>query len=481
MKSGSLVLAVIAFVSMPAMAALPSGVARAFHEAGIPLDHVAVLVREAGAPGPLFAHNADRPMNPASVMKLVTTYAALDLLGSDYRWKTEAYLQGRFNAKTGTLTGDLVLKGYGDPKITVEHWQSFMASLRTRGLKRVTGDLVLDRSFFKLPEHDAAKFDNDPFRPYNVGPDALLVNFKALRFAFVPDPVRGTVDVRIEPPLPGIALDAKPQLAGGDCGDWRTMLAANYIDRGATATVRFSGVYGAGCGERDWYVALLDHQHYVHGMFGMYFEQAGGKFSGRVREGRAPRNTAPFAVLESPPLYDIMRDVNKLSNNVMARQVFLTLATVRHPPPATPALATDVVHRWLKDRKITIAGLVLENGSGLSRHERMTARGLAHLLAHADASSVREEFTSSLAVAAMDGTVERRFQNGTVAGQALLKTGSLDGVRALAGYVIDADGRRFLVVSLINDPNAARGSVAIDYLIQWVYHEASHWDPALRR
>jgi len=194
-----------------------------------------------------------------------------------------------------------------------------------------------------------------------------------------------------------------------------------------------------------------------------------------------PRNATPFAVMESAPLYDIVRDVNKLSNNVMARQIFLTLATTRHPPPATPALAADVVQKWLKEKKLAMPGLVLENGSGLSRRERLTVNGLAHLLATADRSPVREEFASSLAVAAMDGTVQKRFRDGSVAGQALLKTGSLEGVRALAGYVINAEGRRFIIAAIINHPNAARGGTALDYLVQWVYQEGGTYDPALRR
>ena len=480
MSKALLAFALAAGFAAPSHAALPGGVARAFHEAGVPLANVTVVVREAGQPRPLFAHDADRPMNPASVMKLVTTYAALDLLGRDYRWKTEAYLGGKLS-KAGTLTGNLILKGYGDPKITVEQWQAFMADLRARGLNRVTGDLVLDRSYFKLPEHDPAAFDQEPLRPYNVGPDALLVNFKALRFAFAPDAARNAVAVRVDPRLPDVAVAAMPQLTNGDCGEWRETIAASYTDLGASASATFPGRYAQACGERDWYVALLDHPHYVHGMFTTYFREAGGRFDGGLSEGRPPRAAVPFAVMESAPLYDIVRDVNKLSNNVMARQIFLTLATTRHPPPATPALATDVVRNWLKEKKLVIPGLVLENGSGLSRRERLTANGLVHLLASADASPVREEFASSLAVAAMDGTVQRRFQNGTVAGQALLKTGSLEGVRALAGYVIDADGRRFMVVAIINHANAAGGITALDYLVQWVYREAGHWDPALHR
>jgi D-alanyl-D-alanine carboxypeptidase/D-alanyl-D-alanine-endopeptidase (penicillin-binding protein 4) len=273
--------------------------------------------------------------------------------------------------------------------------------------------------------------------------------------------------------LPQIAIAATPQLADGECSDWRAGLHASIANRGASAVAAFPGRYAQTCGERDWYVAMLDHPSYVHGVFTTYFREAGGEFGGRVREGRAPRGARPFAVLESPPLYDIMRDINKLSNNVMARQVFLSLATARRPPPATPAAAAEVVGQWAAKRKLDLTGMVLENGSGLSRNERITANGLARLLAAADASAVREEFASSLAVAATDGTVERRFQNGTVAGQALLKTGSLEGVRALTGYVLDPGGRRFIVVAIINHVNAARGQPALDNLVQWVYRNAA--------
>jgi len=479
-SAGRIAAALILFaLAGTAGAELPRAVGRAYLDAGIPLNSVAIVVQEIGAPHPLFAYDANRPMNPASVMKLVTTFTALELLGRDYRWKTEAYLDGPL--ERGTLNGNLVLKGYGDPKITIEQWQSFMASLRAKGLDRVTGDLVLDRTYFKPAAHDPSEFDREPLKPYNVGPDALLVNFNAVRFAFALSPAGDAVLVHAEPPLSEVTLGPPPALGGSTCNDWRAALAANFVNRGVSAAAAFAGQYAQDCGERDWYVALLDHPHYVYGMFATYFREAGGEFTGSLKEGRAPRAAVPFAVLESPPLYDIMRDVNKLSNNVMARQIFLTLATTRYPPPATPALAADVVRRFLSARRIAMPGLVLENGSGLSRAERVTAGGLVQLLATADRSTAREEFASSLAVAATDGTVQRRFQNGSVAGQALLKTGTLEGVRALAGYVIDAEGRRFIVVSIINHPGANRGQAALDALVQWVYRYAGHWDPALQR
>jgi D-alanyl-D-alanine carboxypeptidase/D-alanyl-D-alanine-endopeptidase (penicillin-binding protein 4) len=466
----ALALAVIAGASE---GALPPAVQRVFTDARVPLNAIGVVVQEVNGRQPLFTQQIDRALNPASVMKLVTTFAALELLGRDYRWKTDAFLGGVL--ERGTLHGDLVLKGGGDPKITVEQWQAFMTTLRARGLDTIDGDLVLDRTFFAPTAHDPAAFDREPLKPYNVGPDALLVNFKSVRFTFAPPAAGDAPVVRAEPALSNVAVGTLPQLSGGDCGDWRTNLRAVIADHGSRADVDFPGRYAAACGERDWWVALLNHPAYVHAMFDAYFRAAGGRFGGGVRSGVAPRGAAPFATLESPPLWDVVRDVNKLSNNVMARQIFLTLATVDAPPPATIARATETVRRWLLRHNLKAPELVLDNGSGLSRRERISAGTLARLLIAADKSGVREEFASSLAVAAMDGPVQRRFQDGTVAGQALLKTGTLEGVRALAGYVIDREGRRFVVVAIVNGPSAARAQGALDSLVKWVYRDAADW------
>jgi D-alanyl-D-alanine carboxypeptidase/D-alanyl-D-alanine-endopeptidase (penicillin-binding protein 4) len=350
-----------------------------------------------------------------------------------------------------------------------------MATLRARGLAAVDGDLVLDRSFFAPVDHHPGAFDGEPLKPYNVGPDALLVNFKAVRFAFIPDAAGTATELTVEPPLPRITIGPPPMLADGDCGDWRGELGAAFVDRGSRASAMFAGRYSEACGEREWWVALLDLPTYVHGMFETYFREAGGRFDGGWKIGLAPRNATPFATLESAPLWEVVGDINKQSNNVMARQLFLTLATAGAPPPATTAGAAETVRRWLARRKLRMPELVLDNGSGLSRRERISAGSLARLLLVADASPVRDEFASSLAVAAVDGTVQRRFQNGNVAGQALLKTGTLEGVRALAGYVLDNEGRRYAVAALVNDPEATRAGGALDFLVQWVYRSAASW------
>ena len=451
----------------PVEAALPRAVARAFVDEHIPTGAVSAFVQEIGAKRPIVSHQPARPMNPASTMKLVTTLAGLELLGSDYRWKTEAYADGPIAG--GVLDGNLVLKGYGDPKITIEQFQSLVAGLRATGLTAIRGDLVLDRSQFAPPAHDPGAFDAEPLKPYNVGPDALLVNFKSVRFVFAPDANGVETAVRVEPPLSEITVVGAPRLTAGECSDWRSALGASFVNGGDRAQATFAGRYPMACGERDWYVALLDQRHYVHAMFSHYWREAGGAFAGGVRDGKAPAAATTIATLWSAPLYDAVRDINKLSNNVMARQLFLTLASSGYPPPATTAHAAAVVRSWLAKRKLRFPELVMENGSGLSRRERIAAKSMAELLLAADRSPARADFESSLAVAASDGTMKKRFTDDEVADQALLKTGTLEGVRALAGYVLARGGRRYVVVCFVNHANAARAQRALDLLVEAVY------------
>jgi len=450
-------------------AQLPESVARALVQAGIPEASAALYVHEIGAERPLLTAGAERPLNPASTIKLLTTYAGLDLLGPAYSWATEAYAAGTL--KDGVLAGDLVIRGRGDPKLTIENFWLLLRALRGRGLREIRGDLVLDRSYFTTEEYDPSRFDDQPTRPYNTGPDALLVNFKAVRLQFIPDADTRTVAIVAEPVLPQVQIVNNLTFdANGPCGDWVTRLKLDAQGNAATARLVFSGSFAASCGERERNYSVLGHAHYVLALFRELWRELGGTLTGGVRDGAAGADARLLATVQSPTLSEVVRDINKYSNNVMARQLFLTLGAVGAGAPASADKSGRVIRQWLTGKGLSFPELTLENGSGLSRVERISARSLGQLLLAAFKSPLMPELMASLPVTAVDGTMKKRLSGADVAGQAHIKTGSLSGVRAIAGYVLDAQGRRVVLVLFINHANAGNAQPVQDALLKWVYN-----------
>src|SRR5260221_3923835 len=241
----------------------------------------------------------------------------------------------------------------------------------------------------------------------------------------------------------------------------------------------FVGTYPLSCGERDLNIALHEPQEYVAAMIRQLWSEMGGTWSGTLREGSASPAARLVYVHESEPLAEIVRDINKFSNNVMARQLVLTLGAELGGPPARTGEAARVIQEWVAAKKIAAPELVLENGSGLSRIERISAQHMAALLAAAWRSPVMPEFISSLPVVATDGTMRKRLRGERVAGNAHIKTGLLSDARAIAGYVFDRGGRRHVVVMIVNHPNAPQADAAMDALLEWVYDKPTAPTPAI--
>lgn len=450
---------------------LPAGVNQALLAAKIPAANVAVIVQELGVHRESLRVNAAAPMNPASVMKLVTTYAALELLGPAYRWKTEAYATAPI--RDGVLDGDLVLKGYGDPKLDLEAFWVLLRALRGKGLQAIRGDLVLDRSHFERAPGDASRFDGDAFRPYNVLPDALLVNFKSLRFAFAPDAERGVVRLHVEPRPPALDVVNALKLSDGACPEgsaFRELLKPTFEP--ARQRAIFAGRYPVSCGEKDLNVALLEPNDHVAGTMRQLWTEMGGTWSGAARDGPLPPGARLLHAMDSAPLAEIVRDTNKFSNNIMARHLFLTLGAESGGAPASAQKGFTAVKSWLAAKGIAAPELVMENGSGLSRIERISAANLSALLQAAWRSPVMPEMISSMPIVGLDGTMRRRLVGNSVAGRAHVKTGLLADARAMAGYVLDRNGRRHVVVMLVNHPAAPETQPAMDALLRWVYDGA---------
>ena len=442
---------------------LPPTVLAALKQAQIASDSVAVVVQPVDAAAPLLAHQAGKTMNPASVMKLLTTYAGLDLLGPAYTWTTTA--QAETFAVNGVLPGNLYLKGNGDPRFAIEHLWALLRQLRVRGVERIVGDIVLDRSAFATPAIDPGAFDDKPMRPYNVGPNALLINFQSIRYTLRPE--EGRVTVLMETPSEGLRVDNRLRLVEGACASsWKDLIDTRLISDNEGARVQFTGNYAAQCGEKPLNLAPLSSEAQADGLIRALWRELGGSLGGRVRSGSIPAGANELARQESPPLADIVRDINKFSNNVMARQLFLTLGN--DSAPASSERATRRIQDWLNTRGLRFGELVLENGSGLSRNERISADSLNRLLLDAWKNPLMPEFISSLPIVGIDGTMKKRLNGSPVTGRAHIKTGTLDGVKTAAGYALDSQGRRYAITFLINHPRSSAGGPAIDALLSWI-------------
>jgi D-alanyl-D-alanine carboxypeptidase/D-alanyl-D-alanine-endopeptidase (penicillin-binding protein 4) len=389
----------------------------------------------------------------------VTTYAALDMLGPAFTWTTPVYFEGPVQG--GTLQGNLYLKGQGDPRLVVERLWLLLRRVQALGIQRIAGDIVLDRSAFEVPATDPGAFDGEPLRPYNAAPDALLLNFKSVVLTFTPE--GGQARVQVDPPLAGVQWPATVPLSGAPCGDWRGGLRADFAD---PLRVQFGGSYPAACGERTWPVAYADPSRYAARAVAGLWRDIGGQLTGQVREGRVPAALKPAFEWRSPPLAEIVRDVNKFSNNVMAQQLFLTIGLQR-AGRGSPEAAREAVRGWWRER-LGGEAPVMDNGSGLSRAERITARQLATLLQAAWVSPLMPDLAASLPVMGLDGTL-RRARGST--GLAHLKTGSLRDVAGVAGYVHGASGRRYVLVAIANHPNAAAARPAFEALVEWAARE----------
>lgn len=442
---------------------------------------------------PIISINASRAQNPASVIKLVTTYAALKKWGADYRWRTALQSQSEIDHE-GRLNTPLLLQGSGDPQLVVERADDLVQQLKKVGLKQLNAPLWIDRSAFTVDDQDPSRYDGEPSMPYNALPDAALINFHALSFRFDPE----TRQVRMVPWLVGFNLNNSVQFVEGECpvNGWKSTL--NLGVSGYSASV--GGVYYSGCGEQQWHIHAYQTgaNDYLKGVFGALFKgQIGigasacevGKFWDKVfarwydctaptidwtrpevqsvaRVDTDGKGWRTLAQVESPPLSMMIKDMNFFSNNVMARQIFLNLS--KQPDRAADLHHSAAeVHRLLQADGLGDSTVVMGNGSGLSNATRISARELAQLLIRANNLPA---FIDSLPRIGIEGTVKKRLTDTDMVGRGRMKTGTLSNVRAIAGYIDGKSGKHYVVVSIINSDNAqtAAGKRTHDLLMQWV-------------
>lgn len=450
---------------------LPERFAQLLPELSLHADQVSIFVQQVDEPVPRLAVNAWVPRIPASVMKLFTSIAALDLLGPDHRWSTAIYSTGE--QRDGVLYGDLFIRGYGDPYLTNDAYAGLIRALRERGLQRIAGDLVFDGSLLAPPDGDRDSFDGAGASPYNALPAALSLNRQVTDIVVHADRAGGRVGVYTEPPLSGVDLVADAVLVPGPCEPPRHRIGVTVTEpAGARPVIRVTGNFASDCPEERFGRLLFTPEQHAASAFHALWGQLGGQIDGRVRLGDIPPDAVLVTQVQSRTLGELVRDVNKLSNNLSARMVFLALGVEASGPPGTTEASRAAVADWLAANGFDFPELFVDNGSGLSRQTRIAAGSLGELLVWAWHRPWMPELVASLPIVGVDGTMARRMRLEPIAGRAHIKTGTVRDASCIAGYVLDAEGQRWAVVVLVN---ARPGGLLPAWAGHAIHHEVLRW------
>lgn len=435
----------------------------------------------------------NQSMNPASTMKLLTSLAAMEVLGPQYRWKTDLFTNGKI--QNGTLQGDLLIRGSGDPKLIPEEINKMLANLKSSSIKKITGDLILDRSAYDSSVKETSFSDGEPSRAYNVAPDALLFAFNSFSFQFFPNIDNQLVVIKQTPRIANLKVDNNLSLVDAPCTNWRENISmAIQMQKNATWVASFQGEYPSSCGSATWNVVASDSDQFFLQSLIAAWEDMGGTWGKKptIKSGQLSDSFRPVVTHFGVPLYESVRDINKLSNNVMARQVLLTIGLEKVQGPSNTTNATKVVKSWLKKHQLDMPELVIENGSGLSRIERISSKHLNQVLLLGLNSSASDYFAESLPIAGVDGTMKHRlidkfrkhipkksdaqllekntegFPSAIRKYGAYIKTGSLMDVRSISGYVVSKTGQVYAITSMINHKNSGSGRAIHDALMTWL-------------
>jgi D-alanyl-D-alanine carboxypeptidase/D-alanyl-D-alanine-endopeptidase (penicillin-binding protein 4) len=420
-------------------------------------NNISIRVERLGSNGPIVSINETRPLNPASVMKLVTTKVAIDVLGLDFRWSTQVRRTGEIVHQS--LIGDLYFVGDGDPTLDIERLGGILEDIRARGIKSIKGNIYVDRSRFSAPYHNPKIFDEAPTRPYNAGPDALLINENKFTLTFTPRTGDQSVSITSTPPLSKLVNEL--HLSSGTCVDWPKHPATNQRQ------IIFSGYFHESCGQKKWRYRFLNHQEYFANAFYSIWNALDGKHEGQILAREAPPDTVLLGTYISEPISAAIRKINKESSNVMARQLFLQLG---QQPSKGNRLhhARATINNWAAEHAIDTSSSFIDNGSGLSRYGRVTTKFIAAVLRKAWMDPSMPEFLSSLSIPGVDGTLENKFGLTPLTSRSHLKTGFLKNVRAVAGYIHHDSGQVLSVVIIVNGGALTKNGNLADKILQLI-------------
>jgi len=428
---------------------LPKEIELLANQHNIPINSLSIIVQPANSETKLINLNSKVSRTPASVAKLFTAFVAIDHLGPDFHWTTKVFTTDSIN--DGEVDS-LIFEGGGDPYISIKRLEKMVAELRNLGIKTINKGLIVDQKFFQQRQTSTADFDDDPLRPYNIMHTSFLVNSNKIDFKVKK---YSNNKIVIEPEfLPdGVLFTNDLELGSGSCSDFRDNVNFKQIRMAKYPTdlfIHVDGKYPRNCKEFEHDISLTDANHYFLGAFKKLWLESGGSFNGSIREAKSGLLKKPIISFVSPSLKEIIIDGIKESNNLIARNLFLTLN--QSSGNKNHKASRRIMREVLKNNNVTLHyNTFFENGSGLSRKTKMKPETIMSLLKAIRQHPSSDIIIRSLPISGVDGTIENRYKTDLLKKRLKLKTGTLDGVSGLAGFVTGLSGTEYFFVFIHND------------------------------
>ncbi|HKY32439.1 MAG TPA: D-alanyl-D-alanine carboxypeptidase/D-alanyl-D-alanine-endopeptidase [Candidatus Polarisedimenticolia bacterium] len=407
-------------------------------------SQVGMRVVEADTGRVVFDHNPDLPLKPASNMKVMTSAAALSLLRPEYVFSTVFLATARPSG--GVLAGDLYIKGFGSPGLSGDQWWLMAREMKARGIDRIEGDLVGDDSYFDSRDRPEGWPSPSEDAFYNAPVSALSADFSAVTIVVRPGREGAAPDVVLTPFSSFFKVSNRALTRGASSN----LRVGRQFD-GTQNTIIVDGHISSRSAPSVSYRSVEQPTLYALAAFREAASKEGIVIKGPSRRGAAPPTAVRIYEHESKPLSDLVRIMNKFSNNYMAESFLKTLGAETAGPPGTSEKGASAVLSFLEGLGAETRGLVLADGSGLSHADRLTASSLtAVLLAMYRDFESSFEFITSLPIGGVDGTLDRRMVGGPAQRRIRAKTGHLNGVSSLSGYAFTQQGKALAFAILVN-------------------------------
>ena len=414
----------------------------------IPENKLSIILEDSESGERLISINPSTARNPGSVTKIFTAFAALDILGAGYQWRTDAFIEEENSNQE--IVDHLLIRGGGDPSFSLKDLEKLILNIRAKGIRQIRDDIYFDQTFFRQRKKSTGKFDQSPLRPYNTMHSSLIVNANKIDLSFNFNEETGKPDITpLFLPM-GIKIENNLSVGTGKCKDFRSQVTFDEKFRKQTLIILINGVYPAQCKNLDHDLAITRTEHYFFGVFKKLWLNSGGIINGYYKKKNKSNKHVLVAHVFSEELSTALKMMLKESDSLTARNIFLSLPKFSKRKELRNS--RKFLYGSMKGNNIYWHFRnIIDNGSGLSRVTRIKAESVMSLIQVIDQDTKYSSIKSMLPISGVDGTLKNIYQSKLLRGQLRLKTGTLNGVRCLAGFITTKSGNEYRFVFMHNN------------------------------